>query len=253
MLWARTFAALWYVSPPNWRSGPDGGLGSSKRQKRGEMEECATEVNFLFEAPVSFDSLSGWIFWNSLFVLFLWTTRIVPAIGTCLYRVWCIPVAGESCRNPPVQSHFTSLGYVTSPSLCYPVCLVCPACPASALTCCARCTNPNYEGEVPTSRPTRALCLCFPGRITVPPPPPRNCSCRYSVVDSWTTPYTETGVGYGCDGWFVPWIQFAMLAFPPLDPTEYRSTERDSQRQRMWSDNQPRLVCLLWRRPSRSC
>jgi hypothetical protein len=152
------------------------------------------------------------------FFPFLWTTRIVSAIGTCLYRVWCIPIPGESCRNPPVQSNCNSLGYVTSPSLCCLSCLscpACPACPASSLTCCARCTNPNYEGEVPTSRPTRALCLCFPGRITVPPLPPRNGSCRYfssiQLIDSVYRP--ETGWGYGCDGWFVSLIQLPCLLF----------------------------------------
>jgi hypothetical protein len=164
------------LPPPNWRSGPDGGLGS---KSPGEIQEVHEKKRWKTFSKVSCLILvvsSYLVLIKKEISLFLrLEDRYFPVIrkyGVSIYSIFQVNPAGNLQTNTKSISSGTSRHFFVSS------CPARPACPASALTCCARCTNPNYEGEVPTSRPTRALCLCFPGRITVPPLPPRNGSCR---------------------------------------------------------------------------
>jgi hypothetical protein len=75
-----------------------------------------------------------------------------------------------------------------------------------------------------------------------------------SVVDSWSTPFTDLRLEWGMSaivgsslGSSLPCLLFRRWNQPSID------LQRVLQRQRMRSDNQPRLMCLLGRRPSRSC
>lgn len=149
------------------------------------------------------------------------------------------PIQGESGRNI-VQSSFNLLGYVTSvlTSLCCPPCL-CGGAPI---------LSAGQKGS-PTSRPTRARCLCFPGRgrITVPP---ASSEERLFTLQSYTVNLcpiaTQSGKGVRANDWCIPLIQ--SLCSSAVENRPSNSIDR-LQRQRTRMARPPTLVCLLRRRP----
>lgn len=73
-------------------------------------------------------------------VTFLSLALVCIEYGVSIYSIFQVNPAGNLQTNTKSISSGTSRHFFVSS------CPARPACPASALTCCARCTNPNYEG-----------------------------------------------------------------------------------------------------------